>query len=276
MVAAWLLIYSWGSVDVVLMYCCTQDCSGPMRYMQHALRSDLLQALLSDIAASKAAGMLEQLKSQHASIKKKLGGSSRAVCTAASHCTARLLGGLALFQCKGLLLSRDMAFMLFVLCHTEACKKSLDDLMAQAQMTLEEAQEAAKTYVEAKVPQAATAGQQAPPAADEDAFKVGDAFTGFICAAHQCWCSCSVAYRWQIKLYMPLLGDVQADYVELKLQEAALLNLSSGQHQGELMALDPGLVRAWGDGLCFSIDCWRSPPAHVSVDVYMCHCCKGQ
>jgi hypothetical protein len=47
---------------------------------------------------------------------------------------------------------------------------------------------------------------------------------------------------------MPLLGDVQADYVELKLQEAALLNLSSGQHQGELMALDPGLVRAWGDG----------------------------
>jgi hypothetical protein len=60
-----------------------------MRYMQHALRSDLLQALLSDIAASKAAGMLEQLKSQHTSIKKKLGGLCRAVCTAASHCTAK-------------------------------------------------------------------------------------------------------------------------------------------------------------------------------------------
>jgi hypothetical protein len=76
--------------------------------------------------------------------------------------------------------------MLSVLCHTEACKKSLDDLMAQAQMTLEEAQEAAKTYVEAKVPQMAAAGEQAPPAVNEDAFKVSDAF---ICAAHHFWCS---------------------------------------------------------------------------------------
>jgi hypothetical protein len=39
---------------------------------------------------------------------------------------------------------------------------------------------------------------------------------------------------------------LQAEYVELKLREGAILNLSQGHDQ--LVALDPALARAWGDG----------------------------
>jgi hypothetical protein len=65
---------------------CMQECSSALRYMQHAARSDLLQCVLADIAASKARRIVSLLRQQHKAMQKKLGKWDSTFCNKSVSC----------------------------------------------------------------------------------------------------------------------------------------------------------------------------------------------
>jgi hypothetical protein len=129
--------------------------------MQLAARSDLLQCVLADIAASKGRRIVGLLRQQYKDMRKKQGMTPH---SCISESMPKLYGPDLIIMP---VFCSEQPALLSISC-TGGCRQAVSELYKEAGMNQEQAAEARATYLSSKLPQPAEADQHA----DELALKV--------------------------------------------------------------------------------------------------------